>query len=1468
MSRNKQHIPGNSGNRNNIGGRSSRVNNNNNNNNKAINQQSAEMHSEFRPSSPNHIADYVERPQDPPLGGVLPDNFGVAPSESNSTVHKRQPRSKSPVNKKQIEPKKKEHPFGQEVFDNYRFQPNSVETLAFFEEVEVPMAKYEKSLLSANPHSLARAVHLSACYFIAKTILRNNCGISVLVVGNARTTVEVLCTMGIDAGVDKTVYNYVVCGNPSDRLRGPELLTLVSKSTSVSGFVIVPVCIGIAGLCSTTIMGKKIAYSAWHRVDNPYVTISSANEQPYKIVDPTIFLREMRSYSYVHFLASYGTHKVFSITVGEKPDENFSETSNQLEPTPEVDIFEPLHHRQEMATDWQAKLSRMVSGVLPVKRQIYHAVISEQLITVFSNKNITQITSSSIRAAVVEKLESDGWKLMQQKFPVVYSLVVQGTVMAVSYKDRDIRVQDEFNSRLAYQNTLDQQIITGSQEGPRWKNVIPTGVQISSFVETLKSIFSAITWIILVLTVFSLGLFALRVFLRLLPGVSASHIGESEMYCDWYCEFQKFDYRQWLADQIFGSELMQIFHDSYLDLFKIGGFMEEIFKPAIHVLGQVRYFLVRFSNVMMESIDEYNYKTNVLFFAQNKTNSSVPYGSIQAPASMLETPCTINWNYILMLLSTVHLVLMHFRITPFFLNLICTLVCAVLVRLAGYDLVPFLLYEVASYFSRRLTALRLIVMAVIFIPVYMMCILHFIWNFELLPGAYASRDFIGNGTVPDSHTLVLQDGTNYCINVFAVLFTMLYVIWIGIRWYTSFVPKMVLRLGFLLVSWQTIQVAINVQNYDLANLGNRLTCDDPMLYNKVDPVLSYFLFVAVLIWLGWFLAVLGAHTILFFIRLFRGTRICGTIMNTRLQEEWLLGLQYFESQLPIGFYKISHDVLIPAARPTLSMFRDLPPRRGFLKVNGTLVGSEEEVLNLVRRMQLIPIAENDGYYMIIGSHEPLRCPAAVPDNTLMAVLTRILKDPYFGLNRSSYLFDLSYCGKIYRSHLIGHYDNNVTFGTTLADMPAPKRARLIRAMEDRMLGNVMPLEKDILACKRDETLFAAINKFKPRGVISPSDEKNLSMRVEANVYSQIMKRSLTVDRTLRVMTALGRNVDLALVYCSSHSLAMLERDVSKAINDPVTEYFFFAGDDTLIVNHGVGKECVESDISVFEGSQGIECAQEMVSTYLWCGLSIEFCQAEFDLRGCHFFTRNVHGFTFEGCPKEMSQVSGSCTTTSGNGTCNCMCGINMVRRDDLTLAEAALQCGFIVKVKTAPTIDVLTFLKCFFITEVRNGIKSVRALPLPGMVCLKLGKIRTDPNLLFRRQFLRNPVGDEHLRFVCTMIAASLKHIPVDTPLIGAYMRFFIRHSLTIPTSINVDELKSCVIESGHNPIYVDAHSAPPPREMSESEKASTFAFILHRYGLEPEVVKDFERELDRYNCGLPLVISHPVIDALKIDYA
>jgi len=68
--------------------------------------------------------------------------------------------------------------------------------------------------------------------------------------------------------------------------------------------------------------------------------------------------------------------------------------------------------------------------------------------------------------------------------------------------------------------------------------------------------------------------------------------------------------------------------------------------------------------------------------------------------------------------------------------------------------------------------------------------------------------------------------------------------------------------------------------------------------------------------------------------------------------------------------------------------------------------------------------------------------------------------------------------------------------------------------------------------------------------------------------------------------------------------------------------------------------------------------------------------------------------------------------------------------------------------------------------------------------------------------------------------------------------------------------------------MYRDARESGQTVLLSESEINYTYDFIFLRYGVSRVQAQEFEQALDNYRGPLPLLITHPVYDALFADYA
>jgi len=444
-------------------------------------------------------------------------------------------------------------------------------------------------------------------------------------------------------------------------------------------------------------------------------------------------------------------------------------------------------------------------------------------------------------------------------------------------------------------------------------------------------------------------------------------------------------------------------------------------------------------------------------------------------------------------------------------------------------------------------------------------------------------------------------------------------------------------------------------------------------------------------------------------------------------------------------------------------------------------------------------------------------------------------------------------------------------------MPRNKMRRLLDVEQDISDGAHRLEDGHFVFMKPDETIAikdvdfltsaGIIGTVKPRCIMVPPSEISVSMKPWTKAITRVYKNLFNSDHVHSFFNHDNVLTQFSVIYASSHSSVDLGIDMGIALSNPNVIYIFIAGDDSLLVNFCGGVE--ERDMSTFENSQRTPFREQLLRLWKSIGVPDPILELETRNRRIVYTSRNSHGITFYGDAGD-EQSSGSDNTTLGNGTGGIMADIFRISNPSRPANECHWQSGFVSKVVRHESILGATFLKHFFVPTISNdGTVTCRALPLPGMIFYKIPKISVHPLLFAKKAFPKLNITTLPLAYaaISKMIVLSLPLLPSNMPLVGSLLRLLDRFAASIGEPVNPEFLSS-VIESGFNPMYRDARESGQTVLLSESEINYTYDFIFLRYGVSRVQAQEFEQALDNYRGPLPLLITHPVYEALFADYA
>lgn len=190
--------------------------------------------------------------------------------------------------------------------------------------------------------------------------------------------------------------------------------------------------------------------------------------------------------------------------------------------------------------------------------------------------------------------------------------------------------------------------------------------------------------------------------------------------------------------------------------------------------------------------------------------------------------------------------------------------------------------------------------------------------------------------------------------------------------------------------------------------------------------------------------------------------------------------------------------------------------------------------------------------------------------------------------------------------------------------------------------------------------------------------------------------------------------------------------------------------------------------------------------------------------------------------------------------------------DLANLPVKQLELGFQSKFLMDNSLLGKTFLKgAFFLMKNQEEFKW---LPLPSQI-LKVGKIMTDPAIIFKH------VKEEQARVLGAVgMAKGLGTVPPNYPILGPFLEMYLRIGYRMFG--NTDEY----FDEDNIRYFKDDHKMQiTERFLIDLDYA--YSFMLARYDLSREEIEDFH-SICRGVTHLPVVINHPVLTRLEVDYA
>jgi len=386
----------------------------------------------------------------PPGGGVATPDL------------EQRPRARSPSPVRASAPRVKARP----TFDAYRATVRSKEQAAFYELMDIPFTPV--SNLSSLPHTLGVAVRVAACYHVA-SYCRDKGWANVAVLGHARTSVETLVSMGLQATNYVTSATELVVAFELDKeFSYVEFSNAVSVSPHGVGMLGAFVLSGLGGPIFARGVDTDVAYGGWHRL-NPrgLIFASVAGGTAFGYPDTEALLRALSLRCYVHFEKEFGTYRLFKVSYGSKPDSDVvSETAEMLDGKVNMALYDALNTFQFDPLDANSYAVVLAPSCFDVKPVPYDPEVRAQLVTSFGLTTTTTMNKVSVRAAVKQGLEKKGWGPFSHAFPEVFSKVEGGTVDAVLYKERVGEARRQLEIRGMHSKSLEQSRAAGGNSDP------------------------------------------------------------------------------------------------------------------------------------------------------------------------------------------------------------------------------------------------------------------------------------------------------------------------------------------------------------------------------------------------------------------------------------------------------------------------------------------------------------------------------------------------------------------------------------------------------------------------------------------------------------------------------------------------------------------------------------------------------------------------------------------------------------------------------------------------------------------------------------------------------------------------------------------------------------------------------------------------------------------------------------------
>jgi hypothetical protein len=424
-----------------------------------------------------------------------------------------------------------------------------------------------------------------------------------------------------------------------------------------------------------------------------------------------------------------------------------------------------------------------------------------------------------------------------------------------------------------------------------------------------------------------------------------------------------------------------------------------------------------------------------------------------------------------------------------------------------------------------------------------------------------------------------------------------------------------------------------------------------------------------------------------------------------------------------------------------------------------------------------------------------------------------------------------------------------------------KRQRAAAAVADRSDGILSYQTKIFL--KSDEVLWP-----KKDGYIKPRLVKAVNPTIQACLAKPIdsaMRRLKTFCDGQRVLqygdsdvyNANERRCEFRIAIGSGKTAYELSQWYQESLHwvemprgKNVSRYaMIVAGDDffCIYIESEVNVvNFVENDFSSFDRTQGVHALEAKALCYTALGVSA--CKRDF------LFEAILTDPIYENSRFELKEkirmppqcATGGPDTTLGNTVLNITSVLYSLRSEQMyKLAGEQSLLGFTSKIKFGESSIGMTFLKGWWVPlEDHSSGLEYAWLPLPSQV-IKLGKIMTHPEKIFP-----NLSADEAWRSAAKAMAAGLRHVPREYPILGALL-------------LRYDHL----IKYQVDPLPQEAHKVLIDLPDVKLDLGLCLDAIEFRYGLDRHTVYCMEQQI--LDAPFPSIIPQEGFwDLGTVDYS